>query len=121
MIIPSTEYANSRPYKIFISLLDKWEIGYGLTDKLVFDALISLKRALSENPDVGEDVRVETFRERRIDKFLQLTVTANSLFEAVEPRVVWKQLYESVRKEIILDGHARQVNNNFFMATMLLI
>lgn len=32
-----------RPYKIFVSLLDKWEIGYALTDYMILDALISLQ------------------------------------------------------------------------------
>ena len=38
MFSPSTEYAQSRPFKIFISLLDKWEIGSALTEVLVLDS-----------------------------------------------------------------------------------
>lgn len=56
MMTPSGEYAESRPFKIFISLLDKWEIGTLLTEALVLDAFKSIKR-LSDNPvETGEDV-----------------------------------------------------------------
>lgn len=56
MVSPSGEYAESRPFKIFISLLDKWEIGAPLTEVLVYDALIAVKN-LTEHPvDTGEDV-----------------------------------------------------------------
>lgn len=44
-----------RPFKILVSLLDKWEIGYALTDILALDTLRALKIKL----EVGEeDVRV---------------------------------------------------------------
>jgi len=43
-----------RPYKIFISLLDKWEIGYPLTDVIVEDAFRALKLSLERGDD--EDV-----------------------------------------------------------------
>jgi hypothetical protein len=56
MVSPSKEYAESRPFKIFISLLDKWEIGAPLTEVLIYDALIAIKH-LTEHPvDPGEDV-----------------------------------------------------------------
>jgi hypothetical protein len=38
MFEPSKDYSQSRPFKIFISLLDKWEIGAPLTHVLVYDA-----------------------------------------------------------------------------------
>ena len=55
MVAPSGEYAESRPFKIFISLLDKWEIGAPLTESLVFDSFKAIKR-LIETADDGEDV-----------------------------------------------------------------
>ena len=56
MISPSGEYAESRPFKIFISLLDKWEIGAPLTEALVYDAFKAVM-GLVENPtEGGEDV-----------------------------------------------------------------
>ncbi|KAJ7897279.1 Dopey, N-terminal-domain-containing protein [Mycena olivaceomarginata] len=79
MVSPSGEYAESRPFKVFISLLDKWEIGAPLTESLVFDAFKSIKRP-------------------------QVTMTASTLYEAVEPSVLWKQLLSAVFKEITGDG-----------------
>lgn len=55
MLHPSGEASEpQRPYKIFISLLDKWEIGYPLTDVIVEDALRALKLSLERGDD--EDV-----------------------------------------------------------------
>ncbi|KAJ6520217.1 Dopey, N-terminal-domain-containing protein [Mycena sanguinolenta] len=86
MVSPSGEYAESRPFKIFISLLDKWEIGAPLTECLVFDAFKSIKRLIQTAE--GEDV----------------TMTAGTLYEAVEPPVLWKQLLSAVFEEITGDG-----------------
>lgn len=57
MLNPSSDYANSRPYKIFVSMLQKWEIGYDLTGKHIFVALRSIKKAVEENLDTGEEVQ----------------------------------------------------------------
>ena len=53
MYHPSAEYSPSRPFKIFISLLDKWEIGSLLTDVLIYDALLAMQRIL--NSGEGEE------------------------------------------------------------------
>ncbi|KAJ7750196.1 Dopey, N-terminal-domain-containing protein [Mycena metata] len=87
MVAPSGEYAESRPFKIFISLLDKWEIGAALTETLVFDSFKAIKK-LIETADGGEDV----------------TMTASTLYEAVEPSVLWRQLLRAVFDEINGDG-----------------
>jgi hypothetical protein len=55
MFSPSGEYSESRPFKIFISLLDKWEIGSPLTDVLVLDAFRALKQLLASGG--ADDVR----------------------------------------------------------------
>ncbi|KAF7303085.1 Dopey-N domain-containing protein [Mycena kentingensis (nom. inval.)] len=86
MTSPSGDYAESRPFKIFISLLDKWEIGASLTESLVFDAFKAIKH-LVETAE-GEDV----------------TMTASTLYEAVEPPVLWKQLLGAVFDEINGEG-----------------
>ena len=57
MFTPSGDYAESRPFKIYISLLDKWEIGAALTDVLVYDAFRAIKQFVELNPDTAEDVR----------------------------------------------------------------
>lgn len=56
MFFPSSDYSESRPFKIFISLLDKWEIGSALTDVLVYDAFKAVKQFVESNPDNSEDV-----------------------------------------------------------------
>ncbi|KAH9920216.1 Dopey, N-terminal-domain-containing protein [Epithele typhae] len=55
MFNPSPEYSQSRPFKIFISLLDKWEIGLPLTEVLVYDAFKALRKALGSGADSGDD------------------------------------------------------------------
>jgi len=62
MISPSEEYAESRPFKIFISLLDKWEIGTPLTEVLIYDALKAAKHLMEHPMDSSEDVREQVCR-----------------------------------------------------------
>ena len=57
MFSPSEEYSESRPFKIFISLLDKWEIGSPLTEVLIYDALKAIRQHLQSSSDGREDVR----------------------------------------------------------------
>ncbi|KAI0830814.1 Dopey, N-terminal-domain-containing protein [Trametes gibbosa] len=73
---PSPEYSQSRPFKIFISLLDKYEIGLPLTEALVYDSFKSLREILESGPDVGDD----------------LSMTGSTLYEAVEPHALWNRL-----------------------------
>lgn len=56
MFSPSGEYNESRPFKIFISLLDKWEIGATLSHVLVYDAFKAIKHLIDNASDGGEDV-----------------------------------------------------------------
>lgn len=56
MFSPSGEYAESRPFKIFISLLDKWEIGGPLTDALVYDSFKAIKQLVQISMDGNNDV-----------------------------------------------------------------
>lgn len=58
MLTPSSEYSATRPFKIYISLLDKWEIGAPLTEVLIYDALKSIKNSVKESPTSGEDVSI---------------------------------------------------------------
>jgi len=56
MLSPSGEYAESRPFKIFISLLDKWEIGGPLTDALVYDSFKAIEQLVQISMDGNNDV-----------------------------------------------------------------
>lgn len=80
MFTPSEEYAESRPFKIFISLLDKWEIGSPLTEVLVYDALKAIHQHMESKSITSSDV----------------AMTASTLLEAVEPSILWKQLLRSI-------------------------
>ncbi|KAI0783393.1 Dopey, N-terminal-domain-containing protein [Abortiporus biennis] len=84
MFHPSAEYSQSRPFKIFISLLDKWEVGSLLTEVLVLDAFKSIKRTIDSGIDSGED----------------LAMTGSTLYEAVEPHALWKQMLKAVLADI---------------------
>ncbi|KIM47693.1 hypothetical protein M413DRAFT_439360 [Hebeloma cylindrosporum] len=88
MISPSGEYAESRPFKIFISLLDKWEIGGILTETLVYDAFNAIMNLVKNPTESGED----------------LSMTASTLYEAVEPQILWKHMLAAVFDEILGDG-----------------
>ncbi|KAI0067974.1 hypothetical protein BV25DRAFT_1896308 [Artomyces pyxidatus] len=88
MFSPSTEYAESRPFKIFISLMDKWEVGGPLTDVLVLDTFRALKLSYESVTEISEDV----------------VMTASTLYEAVEPAIVWKQLLAAIINEVTGDG-----------------
>ncbi|OCH88751.1 hypothetical protein OBBRIDRAFT_64803 [Obba rivulosa] len=92
MFNPPTEYSTSRPFKIFISLLDKWEIGSPLTETLVLDAFRAIKKALESGADNTDDI----------------SMTASTLYEAVEPRVLWKQLFLAVFSDILSDQEQLQ-------------
>ncbi|KAK4703671.1 hypothetical protein P7C70_g2546, partial [Phenoliferia sp. Uapishka_3] len=72
-----------RPFKIFISLLDKWEIGAPLTEVLVLDAFKALKGSLRPGDDHDE-----------------LLMTGNMLFEIIDPFLMWKQIYGAVRDAV---------------------
>ena len=55
----SSDYSTTRPFKIFVSLLDKWEIGSLLTEVLIYDALLAIQRILASGGN-EEDVGILT-------------------------------------------------------------
>lgn len=77
---------DSRPFKIFISLLDKWEIGQHIADLMIIDVLKALRRCATavQQDGNGEDI----------------SMTAGTVTEALEPHILWKQLFFIVHKEI---------------------
>ncbi|CAA7265849.1 unnamed protein product [Cyclocybe aegerita] len=88
MFSPSGEYAESRPFKILISLLDKWEIGAPLTEVLVYDSFKAVMDLVQHPVESGED----------------LTMTASTLYEAVEPQLLWKHLLSAIFKDMTGDA-----------------
>ncbi|GAA5972409.1 hypothetical protein JCM8115_004327 [Rhodotorula mucilaginosa] len=70
-----------RAFKIFISLLDKWEIGAPLTEVAVMDAFAAVQ-AISEGPRPSSE---------------ETTLTAQLLYDALDPMLLWRQIYRSVQ------------------------
>ncbi len=42
---------------------------------------------------------------------MQVVMTASTLYEAVEPHIVWKQLLTAILNELIGDGKQNEVRN----------
>ncbi|KAL1409508.1 hypothetical protein Q8F55_003491 [Vanrija albida] len=69
------------PYKVFLALLDKWELGESLSENLAIPALRSIRAASSgEHKDDIQGVAV-------------------AVDEAIEPSVLWKQLFDAIDQE----------------------
>lgn len=83
----SSNSFDSRPYKIFISLLDKWEIGNTLTENVITDIIRSLKYRL-ENESDSADVKIIT----------------SMVLETVDIRLLWKAMNKQIR--IVYDGQS---------------
>ncbi|CAG8690918.1 17565_t:CDS:2, partial [Acaulospora colombiana] len=75
---------DAKPLKIFLSLLDKWEIGSQLTDALILYTLAFIMKTLQNIEGDSEDIHL----------------AASSLYEAAEPKVVWKHLFSAIQDEI---------------------
>ncbi|KAF7726823.1 hypothetical protein EC973_008424 [Apophysomyces ossiformis] len=65
-----------RPYKILISLMDKWEIGQPIVSNIFIDSLISLQGHLNKKSYSSEMLQ-----------------TANMWMEMVEPYLIWTKLF----------------------------
>ncbi|KIJ66430.1 hypothetical protein HYDPIDRAFT_26778 [Hydnomerulius pinastri MD-312] len=104
MFSPSGEYSESRPFKVFISLLDKWEIGAPLTEALIYDALRAIRQHIQSGSDTSEDI----------------TMTASTLLEAAEPSILWKQLLKAILNSISFDGQELEpINLTLFLLRTL--
>jgi hypothetical protein len=55
----SQSYDAQKPFKVFLSLLDRWEVGASLSDKLAVPALEAIRTGL---PRVPLDMRGEVSR-----------------------------------------------------------
>ncbi|TXT04269.1 hypothetical protein VHUM_04267 [Vanrija humicola] len=70
------------PFKVFLALLDKWEVGESLSENLALPALRSIRAASSgEHADDIQGVAV-------------------AVDEAIEPSVLWKQMFDAIDKEL---------------------
>ncbi|KAJ9093061.1 hypothetical protein QFC21_006554 [Naganishia friedmannii] len=84
-------------YKVFVALLDKWEIGYPLSTDFAYYALNSLR--LQKREGTGRDGDAESRR-----------ISSQAIYNAVEPYVVWCAVHtklaeqESNPIEFIEDG-----------------
>ncbi|WVQ73679.1 hypothetical protein IAR50_003259 [Cryptococcus sp. DSM 104548] len=72
---------SQRPFKVFLSLLDKWEIGVALSERVTISALRIIRQAQLEGK-------------------LDTSDTASALYDAVEPTVIWKDLSAAVMDEV---------------------
>ncbi|KAH8835109.1 Dopey, N-terminal-domain-containing protein [Flagelloscypha sp. PMI_526] len=84
MFSPPGDYPDSRPFKIFISLLDKWEIGAALTDSLAYDALQAVKTLVQSERESADEI----------------IMTASSLYDAIEPQLLWKVMLKLILSEL---------------------
>lgn len=74
----STEIEQQRPYKILISLMDKWELGQPIVNNIFIDSLISLKS------NMGSKQQMEVMK------------TANMWMDMVEPYLICMKLFELI-------------------------
>jgi len=58
--VDSQPYDAQRPFKVFLSLLDRWEVGASLSDQLAVPALEAIRAGL---PRVSSDMRGEVRRD----------------------------------------------------------
>ncbi|KAG2350958.1 hypothetical protein BDR05DRAFT_955104 [Suillus weaverae] len=104
MFAPSGEYSESRPFKIFISLLDKWEIGSALTDVLVLDAFKAIRFLMQRDAEEHNE---------------DMSMTASTLYEAVEPSILWKQLLAAIMKDLTEDSKTGAIDLTLFLLRSL--
>lgn len=82
---PSTA-TRQRGFKIFIALLDKWEIAELIIDSAIMEALVSLKTGI-------QPVAGPATPEKSLAKSDELLPTANMLFDALDPFVTWRKFF----------------------------
>ncbi|KAI8640170.1 Dopey, N-terminal-domain-containing protein [Parasitella parasitica] len=74
----SAEMEQQRPYKILISLMDKWELGQPIVNNIFIDSLISLKSSAKSKQQE------------------EVMKTANMWMDMVEPYLVCMKLFELI-------------------------
>ncbi|KAG9033005.1 hypothetical protein FRB95_000667 [Tulasnella sp. JGI-2019a] len=81
MLSDQSDTPDTRPYKIFISLLDKWELGTPLTEVLIIDSMKIVRNRARQS---GAEASVD------------LLMSANTLYEAIDPIALWKPLFAGI-------------------------
>lgn len=84
-----------RPFRILLALLDKWEIGYPVTEALVLDASRCLKDVMHQE---GKE---------------ELRMTAGVLWEGLDPYLTWKMLFGAVKSEMQGESDQTEVREKF--------
>ncbi|EST09066.1 Dopey, N-terminal [Kalmanozyma brasiliensis GHG001] len=75
-----------KPYRIFVSLLDKWEIGQSLTGVLALDAFHAISLAVARGQEE------------------ELMTTAKMLFEIVDPFLLYGRFLEAILRQFQPDA-----------------
>ncbi|KAG0232967.1 hypothetical protein BGW42_007780 [Actinomortierella wolfii] len=75
---------SQKPFKVFVSLLDEWDIGYPVIQSVFLDALISLKRHVDTD-----------------DHGAELIQTATMWIDMTDPYLIWKKLAEAVYEDFL--------------------
>ena len=70
-------------FKVFLSLLDKWEIGETLSQRLAIPALNALQRQDSSKSDTDEGA----------------LATASAVYESIEPITIWSALFALLKDQ----------------------
>ncbi|KAF8924042.1 hypothetical protein BGZ58_002248, partial [Dissophora ornata] len=70
---------NQKPYRVFVSLLDEWDIGHPVIEAVFLDALRSLKRHVDSGNHGAE-----------------LIQTATMWIDMTDPYLIWKKLSEAI-------------------------
>ncbi|KAF9312603.1 hypothetical protein BG003_006119 [Podila horticola] len=70
---------SQKPYRVFVSLLDEWDIGYPVIQAVFLDALLSLKRHVDAGHHGAE-----------------LIQTATMWIDMTDPYLIWKKMSEAI-------------------------
>ncbi|EWC46743.1 hypothetical protein DRE_03988 [Drechslerella stenobrocha 248] len=80
MLQKSDPVERARPYRILLSLMDRWEIGGSVVPKLFFPAMKSARQYETAAPSP--------------EKYQEVLRSAAQFFDGVEPGLVWSELLE---------------------------
>jgi len=93
LVISSQEIL--RPYRVFISLLDKYEIGQPLTSVLILDALKILSRLLNSSSSSSSNTNSNSYLRRK-----ELETTGKMLFDSVDPYALYRQFFLKLQQTL---------------------